>query len=252
MGLFVLAVLAVKTNSRNQLILVPACISLFFLLTTVAMNERCRRPCGVWNFLVATADTVHRTVDAHDTDTAELTIQNPIDFLAPWTMRANHMTGLPSKPWGTVSLQYLVWIGPLPSQLLPVDCPVLSLTTILGTEDICGINTPGNGRILRRFRISRLSALGLIGISYREIESRASALPRVFRMLFFLFLCASFPFSMHNGLRAGLRPVWYCVAILCCFAIFEYHRQRSEQRFLKTSRRGIRHGRSSHHMQQRV
>ncbi len=227
LGIFVLAVLSVKLQTRRCHATVPVYLMFVLLLMTVSMNERGRNPCGVRNFFIATGRVVAESLVPSREKTFAIALYNPIDFMAPWTTRAYYGSGHDGEDWLSRCATYAIWTSPIPSPILPVECPVVSLTRILGTEDICGINTPATAEsytLLGRFGFFLWAFLG---IAYRDIEHRASGLPGIVRVAIFLFLCASFPLAMHNGLRAGLRPVWYCVFTILVLSVIRWGSSRN-------------------------
>lgn len=209
LGIFVLTIVAIKLKGRRAIPLATACLLLVLWFNNTSMKCRGVYNPGLGNFMEAAFsgkgdgnNEPTRLLDLHDL--------NPLEFMHAWTRKAD-VRDFDSPPFFENAIAVVWNLNPLPSALVPPRDIGPNLTFVMGTEGICGLNTPALGELYYAFRYWGLILIIPLGMLHGWFEAKFRQDPTTVFFLCFLLCFISFPLGIHQGIRPMSRPLWYGV-----------------------------------------
>jgi hypothetical protein len=225
--------LSLRYKGRKALALATVSFAIAGYLASIGLNERGSYYPGLGNFLDA-ALTANVSGINSSKMSFPLTIQNPLDAMAPWSRKAEAADY--EKSSVSIMGPRLLWnLNPLPSEVFPLAPLGRGLTEIMRTYGSSDITTPALAEVYYTFGILGFFVLIPLGAAYAWFENLTVRRPGAISSICLIICFVSFPIGLHSSLRAMTRPLVYAfVVTIIGMRLIRFNR-RKRHRFYKTT-----------------
>jgi len=156
--------------------------------------------------------------------------KNTLDATAPFTRQAEvrevmqEETGLQNLPF------FLFHINPIPSGFLDPGRIGMGLAEYMGTEGRVGLTTPALADLFKTFGFGSFVVLLLLGVVFGYIDRYALRHGGMIGQIVVLLIIIGTGVSLHGGIRAWTRPIFYAAILIAVTGMIERRRRRRHKR----------------------